>query len=131
MLGHVSEVRLAGIPAEFRQVIVVADPVVVASLVARSGPQAAVRLEHEHGDGSTAAPGAIPQGDVEVALALALVRVPGEHLAEAEAARGVDAGHGADPAAGAGLVRPVRDRLPFLVLAARRVLGGEQARRAQ
>jgi hypothetical protein len=106
-------------PVEAAKMVVCGNPVAVARLVPRRGLQAPVRLQDGDRDMHLAVALAVQKIDVQVPL----VRVLRQHGAEAQHSVRVDAVDGANPAARAGLVRPAGQRLPGLVLAARRNLG--------
>ena len=83
----------------------------------RFGMSLSPRCASQHGDGyvDPAAPPAVQQRAVQVALAGALVRLLGQDRAEPQHAVRPEAVDAADPAARTRLVRPIRDRLPGFI----------------
>jgi hypothetical protein len=114
VLPHLLQVGFLRVPGQVRQPVVVSYVVLVASLVLRAWLRADMRLEHEDGHVGFAAPLTVPQGGVHVALALALVRAPGDLAAEMPAAVPVLPGRPAHPAEAGDLMGPARQLLPRL-----------------
>ena len=100
--------------------VVGADVVAVAGLVLRGRPQPAVRLKDADSGMHLAAPFAVQQDGVHVALAGALVQVQRQVLADPPHAVIAEPGDAAKPAARTGLMGPIGNPGPFLPRAAHR-----------